>query len=271
MALDDQRPDPNIKPPRPEVADLLDLTSPQSWFPEARTKRRRVVMHLGPPDSAKTERPMQLLQEARSAMYIGSSELLARELQAHLEKMKVHCGLALGPAATTRAEAAAIGSAATAATEGDDDNGSGSGCWAAAAESAPLWRQVDVAVLDEAQLLDDEGRGWAWTRALLGAQARELHVCGPPWVAERVRALATACGDVVDEVMYPRRSELRIEDRGMRGSLSNVVEGDCLVTTAKGIFALRKQVESYAQMTAALISDEFPPGRYQLFRSVLKY
>lgn len=35
-----------------------------------------------------------------------------------------------------------------------------------------------VAVLDEIQLLSDEQRGMAWTRALLGAQAEHLHLCG---------------------------------------------------------------------------------------------
>ena len=35
-----------------------------------------------------------------------------------------------------------------------------------------------MAIVDEIQLLRDPSRGWAWTRALLGLRARELHVCG---------------------------------------------------------------------------------------------
>lgn len=37
-----------------------------------------------------------------------------------------------------------------------------------------LEHQVDVAVIDEIQLLGDFYRGWAWTRALLGVPAREV-------------------------------------------------------------------------------------------------
>lgn len=33
---------------------------------------------------------------------------------------------------------------------------------------------VDVAVIDEIQMLRDEQRGWAWTRTLLGVAADEV-------------------------------------------------------------------------------------------------
>ena len=39
----------------------------------------------------------------------------------------------------------------------------------------PRW---DVAVIDEIQMIGSPQRGHAWTRALLGLQAREIHVCG---------------------------------------------------------------------------------------------
>lgn len=36
----------------------------------------------------------------------------------------------------------------------------------------------EVAVIDEIQLMRDLSRGWAWTRALLGIPADEIHLCG---------------------------------------------------------------------------------------------
>lgn len=36
----------------------------------------------------------------------------------------------------------------------------------------------EVAVIDEIQMIKDVGRGWAWTRALLGIAADEIHLCG---------------------------------------------------------------------------------------------
>jgi ATP-dependent RNA helicase SUPV3L1/SUV3 len=43
---------------------------------------------------------------------------------------------------------------------------------------ADLKKPVDVAVIDEYQLISDFQRGWAWTRALLGLQAKEIHLTG---------------------------------------------------------------------------------------------
>lgn len=39
-------------------------------------------------------------------------------------------------------------------------------------------REVDVALIDEYQLISDPLRGWAWTRALLGIPAKEIHLTG---------------------------------------------------------------------------------------------
>lgn len=45
----------------------------------------------------------------------------------------------------------------------------------------------EIAVIDEIQLMKDYGRGWAWTRALLGVCANEIHVCGEPGAVGLVR------------------------------------------------------------------------------------
>lgn len=45
-------------------------------------------------------------------------------------------------------------------------------------EMADVSRRVDVAVIDEIQMMADPNRGWAWTRALQGTSAMSgsLHV-----------------------------------------------------------------------------------------------
>ncbi|CAI5962056.1 unnamed protein product [Closterium sp. NIES-64] len=49
-------------------------------------------------------------------------------------------------------------------------------------EMANLSTPVDVAAIDEIQMIRDDYRGWAWTRALLGVQAAEVYACGDPSV-----------------------------------------------------------------------------------------
>jgi len=41
-----------------------------------------------------------------------------------------------------------------------------------------IHKQFDVAVIDEIQVISDQQRGAAWTHALLGLQAKEIHLCG---------------------------------------------------------------------------------------------
>lgn len=57
---------------------------------------------------------------------------------------------------------------------------------------------LQVAVLDEIQMMGDAGRGWAWTQALLGLPARSLHVCGDPAALHVLRALVEECGDELE-------------------------------------------------------------------------
>lgn len=49
-------------------------------------------------------------------------------------------------------------------------------------------------MLDEIQLLSDENRGWAFTRALLGLPARTLHVCGDPAALPLLERIAAETG-----------------------------------------------------------------------------
>lgn len=56
---------------------------------------------------------------------------------------------------------------------------------------------MQVAVLDEIQMLSDPCRGWGWTRAFLGLPARQLHVCGSANVLPLIETMAQQCGDAV--------------------------------------------------------------------------
>jgi ATP-dependent RNA helicase SUPV3L1/SUV3 len=53
-------------------------------------------------------------------------------------------------------------------------------------------------------MLGDEQRGWAWTRALLGLPASEIHVCGDMSAIDLVRQLCAQCGDEFAVQYYDR-------------------------------------------------------------------
>jgi ATP-dependent RNA helicase SUPV3L1/SUV3 len=57
-----------------------------------------------------------------------------------------------------------------------------------------------VAIIDEIQMMRDAGRGWAWTRAVLGVMAEEIHVCGEEGAVELVQSLMSTTGEDVEVV-----------------------------------------------------------------------
>ena len=80
----------------------------------------------------------------------------------------------------------------------------------------------EVAVIDEIQMVQDYQRGWAWTRALLGIAAEEIHVCGEAAAIDIVREICLSIGEDVEVVKHQRKTKLIQEDHGVE-SLSNVI------------------------------------------------
>lgn len=116
-----------------------------------------------------------------------------------------------------------------------------------------------MAVIDEIQMLKDPNRGWAWTRALLGIAAEEIHVCGETAAIDVVKEiLLTVCEDV-EVRSYKRLTELIIEDNALE-NLSNIRPGDCIVCFNKhDIFTITRQIEAMGK-ECAVIYGSLPPG-----------
>lgn len=113
-----------------------------------------------------------------------------------------------------------------------------------------------MAVIDEIQMLRDEQRGYAWTRALLGVAADEVHVCGEVAAIDIVKALVEPIGETVEvgwQAMkrrmlrqsmmngscfqirqYERMSPLTVARTGL-GTLSNTQPGDCFVCFSRKV------------------------------------
>ena len=72
-----------------------------------------------------------------------------------------------------------------------------------------VYCSYDVAIIDEIQMISDVERGWAWSRALLGVCAKEIHVCGEERALNMISLLAAECGDEMNMVKYKRLGQLR--------------------------------------------------------------
>ncbi|TPX57551.1 hypothetical protein SpCBS45565_g08176 [Spizellomyces sp. 'palustris'] len=221
------------------LMSFSDLTSPADWHSAARSMKRKIIMHVGPTNSGKTYAALQRLEQCATGIYCGPLRLLAHEVYERLNSKGVPCNLLTGE---ERRESDGVFK------------------WAATVEMAPVTRKFNVAVLDEIQMIGDRNRGWAWTQALLGLQADEIHVCGEPTAVPLVQAMAKETGDYVQINTYKRLTGLTVKGAGLGGKLTELKRGDCVVTFSRqNIFAVKRQIEEKTQLRAAVIYGSLPP------------
>ncbi|XP_032807832.1 ATP-dependent RNA helicase SUPV3L1, mitochondrial isoform X2 [Petromyzon marinus] len=225
-----------------ELRKISDLRFPSNWYPEARSMQRKIVFHAGPTNSGKTHHAIQRFLAARSAVYCGPLRLLAHEIYERSKGAGVPCDLVTGEERLFASE-----------------EGRPSSHVACTIEMCSTNIMYEVAVVDEIQMIRDPGRGWAWTRALLGLCAEEVHVCGEPAAIALVRDLMFTTGEEVEVHTYERLTPISIEDHALE-SLDKLQSGDCVVCFNKNdIYSISRQIEASGQ-ECAVIYGSLPPG-----------
>lgn len=228
----------------PPVDHSIDFNTPAEWFPEARRMRRKVIMHVGPTNSGKTYRLLQKLAAAESGYYAGPLRLLAREIFERFNQQEnIRCNLITGEEVIPMI----------------DDFGKVSGISLGTIEMIPLFKQLDVCVIDEIQMISDEFRGLAWTSALLGVLAKEIHLCGEASAVPLVKRILETTGDELTVNHYDRMGQLTIESKPVSG-VRGLRKGDCVVAFSKRkILDLKCAIELKSKYRVGIIYGALPP------------
>ncbi|KAJ4985864.1 hypothetical protein SVAN01_08662 [Stagonosporopsis vannaccii] len=220
---------------------VADLRYPAEWYPATREVPRVVHMHVGPTNSGKTYHALQRLEAAKSGIYLGPLRLLAHEVFTRLNAKGRSCALVTGEEQRV--------------PEGDVPP-----MYSCTVEMAPLNTKFDVAVIDEIQMINHSERGWAWTQAFLGLQAREIHLCGEARTVSIMRELCALVGDEIHVHEYERLTPLKVQSHSLYGRLNNLEKGDCVVAfTVVGIHALRREIEKQTGKKCAIVYGSLPP------------
>lgn len=253
---------------------------PAELFRQARLMHRKFIMHVGPTNSGKTHNALRALAAAKSGFYAGPLRLLAHEIWERLNLGEIQ---PLGMDDHVE-EIVATESALDDLTPSSTSKRTRRGnpkyarlCNMSTGEehkivdeAAPLLSctvemlstnvKVDVAVVDEIQMIGDPQRGYGWTRAVLGLCADEIHLCGEETAVPIVQELLKETGDELTIKRYQRLTPLTVEDESINDDVSLVRKGDCIVTfTRSSIFALKKRVETETGMKCAVVYGKLPP------------
>lgn len=173
--------------------------SPDSFgssFKLARSLRRHHHFYLGPTNSGKTYQALQTLEKAHSGVYLAPLRLLAMEVRDRMVSAGVPCNLITGEERILMP-----GAQHTAST----------------IEMMNPAKRVEVAVIDEIQMLQDADRGSAWTAALIGVPAQQVFVCGSNAVTEPCLKVIEALGETYELHYLERKTPLILEDSSLCG------------------------------------------------------
>ncbi|KAI8355858.1 P-loop containing nucleoside triphosphate hydrolase protein [Mortierella sp. GBAus27b] len=232
-----------------KLRDIADLRYPAEWHPKARLMKRKIIMHVGPTNSGKTYSALQKLAAADRGAYLSPLRLLAHEIFENMNNRGVPCNLVTG-------EERRFG---VHNKDGVPDPGAAR-VVSSTIEMANFDRLVDVAVIDEIQMLADTERGWAWTHALLGLPAREIHLCGEPTVVELVKKICGMVNEEVEVHQYDRLSKLELQGESIYGDFKRIQRGDCVVTfSRRNIFSVKRAIEAETGLRCAVAYGSLPP------------
>ncbi|KAK5121713.1 hypothetical protein LTR85_004588 [Meristemomyces frigidus] len=229
---------------------LADLRYPTEWYPATRSIHRTIHLHVGPTNSGKTYQALQRLEAAQRGVYAGPLRLLAHEVYTRMNAKGKSCSLITGEerrGAQDKVKEPSPGA-------GNPDMS------ACTVEMMPLNKTLDVAVIDEIQMIGNAERGWAWTQALLGVKAREVHLCGEERTVPLIRELCASVGEKLEVHRYERLSPLKVAESSLGGDLRKLRKGDCIVSfSVMGIHALRRQIERQTGRKVATVYGSLPP------------
>ncbi len=221
------------------IARRAGLDRYAAHFAEARALDRRITVVIGPTNSGKSHYALDRLAAAESGAALAPLRLLALEFQDALAARGVPASLMTGEERQVLPGARHV---------------------ACTVEMAHTSRTVDVAVIDEAQMLADPDRGAAWTAAIMGIPAREVIVLGAPDCLPLVRRIAELCDEPVEVVRLRRMGPLRVADEAV--GLAAVTDADAVVAfSRREIFALREQLVARGRTVAVIYGALGPEVR----------
>jgi len=165
-------------------------------FTQARMLKRHHHFFLGPTNSGKTYQALIALENAKSGVYLAPLRLLAMEIRDRLVALGVPCNLITGEERVLMA-----GAQHTAST----------------IEMMNPSSVVEVAIIDEIQMLQDSDRGSAWTAALVGVPASQVFICGSTAVTAPCVAAIIAMDETYEITLLSRKTPLILEDESICG------------------------------------------------------
>jgi ATP-dependent RNA helicase SUPV3L1/SUV3 len=197
-------------------------------FNKARQLQRKVTLYVGPPNSGKTHAAFERLAQALDGAYLAPLRLLALEGRDRLVARGVPCSLLTGEE-NVPAEGARVVSSTI--------------------EMVGTNTPIDVAVIDEAQMIFDNSRGWAWTQAIVAVPANEVIIICSAYAVPAIENLLGLCGERCSVRHFERKQHVQLLPNPV--PVHALMLGDAVVAfSRRDVLMLRDQIAAAARGAA---------------------
>ncbi|WP_317202072.1 helicase-related protein [Janthinobacterium sp.] len=220
----------------------INLAEYPSSFEVARRMPRRFIALLGPTNSGKTHRAIEALAKAPSGIYLAPLRLLALENYERMQEMRQH-GKPLKVSLVTGEERRLVEGATHVAST---------------VEMLDTRTPVDVAIIDEIQMLADRDRGAAWTAAVCGAPASVIYLVGAPEARRAIEALADRLDCPLEVHVLKRMAPLSMEATSVR-KVRNLRRGDAVIAFSRREVLMWRDMITEVGLSVATVYGNLSP------------
>lgn len=196
----------------------------------------KVTLHLGPANSGKTYDSIETLKNSATGVYLAPLRLLAWEVADKLNVQGFPCSLLTGEEKVIVPGAPFLSS--TVEMFNPDSN-------------------AECIVLDEAQMIADEQRGWAWMRVLALAQAAKIEIIASLDAETLISKILSKLGYTFTIVRHERLAPLTVAAQPWR--IDEPHEHTIFVVFSRaGVLSLKTYFERRGWSVAAIYGN-LPP------------
>ncbi|MBI4852711.1 MAG: hypothetical protein HY819_13025 [Acidobacteria bacterium] len=222
-----------------EAERITRIGSYPEHFQLARSLSRRLTLYVGPTNSGKTYQALNILAQAKTGCYLAPLRLLALEGQEELLKRGCLTSFLTGEERDIRLQATHL---------------------AATIEMIDTNQIVEVAVIDEAQMLFDKDRGWAWTTAIFGVAAKHVVLTGAPSCIKMIEKIAEHLEEPLEIVYCERFTEMQVLSKPSK--LNDIEPASALIAfSRRDVLGLKAQLESMGKNISVIYGNLSPEVR----------
>ncbi|RZA33130.1 MAG: RNA helicase [Lysobacteraceae bacterium] len=222
--------------------ESINLAEYPESFEVASRMGRKFIALLGPTNSGKTHRAMEALAKAASGVYLAPLRLLALENYERLQNARPH-GAPIKVSLITGEERRLAEDATHVAST---------------VEMLDTKTPVEVAVIDEIQMLADRDRGAAWTAAVCGAPASTVFLVGAPEARRAIEALAERLEVPLEVHVLKRMAPLAMEPSAVR-KLGNLRRGDAVIAFSRRDVLMWRDMITEKGLSVATVYGNLSP------------